>query len=243
MKLAVQLYSLREYVQKNGIEKALQLVAECGYDGVEFAGFYGKTPAEMKALVARYGLEPVSAHMGAADVKNNLPYIDELGIRYVFVAWASTEEFSDAEKYALLLKNMREGKQLLAPRGVIFGYHNHEHEFANGADHMRRLVEDADVYAETDVCWLFVGGKDPVSYMKGMGKRLAAVHIKEVPSGDAHTDAAPVVGEGLIDLAAIMAQARDQGVEWGILEAEKTAVPEKEYLQKSLENIRNALKG
>ena len=47
MKLAVQLYSLRVFAEKNGAEETLKLVSEAGYDGVEFAGFYGKTPAEM----------------------------------------------------------------------------------------------------------------------------------------------------------------------------------------------------
>lgn len=44
MLLGVQLYSLRETAEKEGAEKVLSLVSEAGYDGVEFAGFYGKTP-------------------------------------------------------------------------------------------------------------------------------------------------------------------------------------------------------
>ena len=49
MKLAVQLYSLRVFAEKNGAEETLKLVSEAGYDGVEFAGFYGKTPADERA--------------------------------------------------------------------------------------------------------------------------------------------------------------------------------------------------
>lgn len=44
MKYGVQLYSLRETAEREGAEKILQMVSEAGYDGVEFAGFYGRTP-------------------------------------------------------------------------------------------------------------------------------------------------------------------------------------------------------
>lgn len=62
MKYGVQLYSLRETAEKRGAEEVLRLVAEAGYDGVEFAGFYGRTPEEMKALLAEYGLVHFRAH-------------------------------------------------------------------------------------------------------------------------------------------------------------------------------------
>ena len=94
MKFGVQLYSLREMAEREGAEAVLKAVSEAGYDGVEFAGFYGKTPEEMKALLEKYKLIPVSAHIGAGAVEENLPYIDALGIRYVFIPWVSTETFS-----------------------------------------------------------------------------------------------------------------------------------------------------
>ena len=100
MKFGVQLYSLRETAEKEGAEKVLSLVSEAGYDGVEFAGFYGKTPEEMKALLEKYKLTAVSAHIGAAAVEENLPYIDALGIKYVFIPWAGTDTFTSPEKYA-----------------------------------------------------------------------------------------------------------------------------------------------
>ena len=51
MKFGVQLYSLRERAARDGAEELLRIVSEAGYDGVEFAGFYGKTPADMKELL------------------------------------------------------------------------------------------------------------------------------------------------------------------------------------------------
>ncbi|MFQ9738758.1 MAG: hypothetical protein ACLR06_14315 [Christensenellaceae bacterium] len=56
MKYGVQLYSLRETAEREGAEKILQMVSEAGYDGVEFAGFYGRTPEEMKELLKNTSL-------------------------------------------------------------------------------------------------------------------------------------------------------------------------------------------
>ena len=242
MKLAVQLYSLRVFAEKNGPEEMLKLVSEAGYDGVEFAGFYGKTPAEMKKLLEKYHLQALSAHIGAAAITENIPYIDELGIRYVFIPWVATETFADKEKYAELLASTAEAKALLEKRGIVLGYHNHAHEFAGGGDYMKQFVEDAHIAAETDVFWLHVGGKDPVSYMKGMGEKLKAVHIKEAAAGDAAALDQPVVGEGVIDMPAVFAQAKAQGVELAVLEVEKFPCGEKEYLKKSLQNMRRFAK-
>ena len=238
MKLAVQLYSLRVFAEKNGAEETLKLVSEAGYDGVEFAGFYGKTPAEMKELVEKYDLQPVSAHIGAEAIEESLPYIDELGIKYVFIPWVAVEVFGDEKRYANLLRITARVKSLLDARGVVLGYHNHAHEFEGGNDYMKKFVSDAGITAETDVFWLHVGGKDPVSYMKDMGDKLAAVHIKEAAGGDAAKLAQPVVGEGVVDMPGVFAQAKAQGVEWAILEVEQYPCGEKEYLEKSLQNMR-----
>ena len=57
MKYGVQLYSLRNIGKANGLEAILKTVADAGYDGVEFAGFYGHTPEEVKALCEKYNIE------------------------------------------------------------------------------------------------------------------------------------------------------------------------------------------
>ena len=81
MKYGVQLYSLRETAGRDGAEEVLRRVSEAGYDGVEFAGFYGKTPEEMKALLEKYQLVGISAHIRPEAIEESLPFIDALGIK------------------------------------------------------------------------------------------------------------------------------------------------------------------
>ena len=53
MKYGVQLYSLRKMIESNGLEEAIKTVAFAGYQGVEFAGFYGYSPNEIKSLLEK----------------------------------------------------------------------------------------------------------------------------------------------------------------------------------------------
>ena len=242
MKFGVQLYSLRETAEKEGAEKVLSLVSEAGYDGVEFAGFYGKTPEEMKALLEKYKLTAVSAHIGAAAVEENLPYIDALGIKYVFIPWAGTDTFTSPEKYAELLEETKKAKALLDARGIVFGYHNHAHEYEGGSDYIGKITKDAGIKAELDVFWATVAGKDAVAEMKRLTGTLSLVHIKEAAEKDPAHNPQPIVGEGAVDMKGVFAEAKAQGIPWAILEVEHYPCKEAEYLKKSLDNMKKLAK-
>jgi len=84
MKFGIQLYSLKDEIAKRGVDEIFALVKRAGFDCVEFAGFYGLTPAEMKALLDKHGLEGESAHIGIDGVLGSLEYVDEIeSIRFI----------------------------------------------------------------------------------------------------------------------------------------------------------------
>ena len=242
MQFGVQLYSLRERAEKEGAEAVLRLVSEAGYDGVEFAGFYGKTPAEIKDLLKKNRLSGISAHIRPEEVEANLPYIDALGIRYVFIPWVGTEEFEKPEKYAALLENTAKAKALLDARGVVFGYHNHAHEYAGGRDYVGKFTADAGIQAELDVFWAHVAGKDAVSEMKRLRGKLSLVHIKEAARENPAESPQPIIGEGAVGMAGVFAEAEAQGIPWAILEVEQYPCGEERYLAESLKNMKTLTK-
>ena len=68
--VALQLYSIRTYIggkkggQKGvGLAQSLKDVAAVGYKGVEFAGYYGHKPEELKAMLADAGLVVCGTHV------------------------------------------------------------------------------------------------------------------------------------------------------------------------------------
>ena len=65
--IGLQLYSVRDDLAAD-FAGTLEKVKEMGYDGVEFAGLYGKSPAEVKKLCDEIGLIPISAHVPFAEM-------------------------------------------------------------------------------------------------------------------------------------------------------------------------------
>ena len=132
----------------------------------------------------------------------------------------------------------KKAKKILDGRGVVFGYHNHAHEYEGGNDYLGKITSDADLKAEIDVFWVTVAGKDAVSELRRFEGRLSLVHIKEAASEDPRGSAQPVVGEGAVDMRGVFAEAKKQGIPWAILEVEKYPCAEEEYLKRSLENMK-----
>ena len=60
--VALQLYSVRDELEAD-FEGTIAKVKEFGYDGVEFAGLYGRSTEQVKKILADAGLTPVSAHV------------------------------------------------------------------------------------------------------------------------------------------------------------------------------------
>lgn len=62
-KVALQLYSIRQYIDKAGMAKTLEEVAKIGYEGVEFAGYRNHSPAELRKMLDDSGLAAVGTHV------------------------------------------------------------------------------------------------------------------------------------------------------------------------------------
>jgi len=62
-KVGLQLYTVRDLV-KADLPGTLRKVAQIGYKEVEFAGYYGRTPAQIRALLKQNGLTSPSSHIG-----------------------------------------------------------------------------------------------------------------------------------------------------------------------------------
>ncbi len=115
-------------------------------------------------------------------------------------------------------------------RGIKFGYHNHNFEFATltGTDQPYEdfLIANTDpdkVFFQMDVYWIMIGGQDPVAYMKKYPTRFKVLHIKDEY----------VVGEsGKLNYEAIFNQFYKNGYEDWFVEME--AKMTKEQMEQNL---------
>lgn len=237
MKLGVQLYSLRNQIKELGVEEVLKMVAKAGYSCVEFAGFYGLTPKEMKALLDKYHLEGISAHIKIDEIIPQLDYIDEIGIKSVYIPWMSGDDLKN--NMDALVEQIKTVKKELDKRGVVFGYHNHDQEYNNGEDLVKQLLDKTEgFYSEIDTYWVKMAGLDPVEKMKEYGDRLKCLHIKELKTVGVKTDPNPVVGEGCVGFKEIFDLGNKMGIQLAILEVEGFPCEPAEYLKRSYENMK-----
>lgn len=121
-----------------------------------------------------------------------------------------------------------------AERGLTLHCHNHAHEFTDlGGETAFELVADAtdSVRFQLDVGWAGVGGVDPVDLLSRVGDRISILHIKDMAfdAGEFAT-----FGEGDLDVGGIVETAREQGVEWGLVENDRPADPVAELAHASL---------
>ncbi len=70
-KLGVQLYTVRNEMSKD-FEGSLQKIAAIGYKQVEFAGYFNRTPQQVREILNRYGLESPSVHVPLYEIQTRL---------------------------------------------------------------------------------------------------------------------------------------------------------------------------
>ncbi len=180
-KFGVQLFSYTSDCDLNLLER-VKVSGELGFSLVELAGGYDDLPVEdFKKALADAGVKALSAHVGLDKLDEQLPYLAELGVKYMIVPMAKFNCKAEAIELANDLNTF--GKKAAA-YGIKTGYHNHTEEFYvdEGKYLMDWLIENTDpetVVIELDCGWVSAAGVDPVEYINKHKGRVAAIHIKE----------------------------------------------------------------
>lgn len=183
--IALQLYSVREEMQKD-FEGALKKVKAFGYDGVEFAGLFGKSAIEVRKIVDDLGLNAVSAHVPIdemlADPESTMETYRTIGCRYVAVPWLDEKRRPGGAEYTSTVDGIRRLAGCARRYGLILLYHNHDFEFVKTGDKyaLDLLYENIpELMTELDTCWIGVAGEDPAYYIELYVGRAPVVHLKD----------------------------------------------------------------
>ena len=94
--------------------------------------------------------------------------------------------------------------------------------------------------AELDLCWVKVGGADPVEYLNKYSGRCPVVHVKDFVREDEVTLVA--VGDGELEVEAVIRQAAKSHAGWLVVEQDdhKYGNP-MENMKKSIDCIRSIM--
>lgn len=244
MKISLQLYSVRAEVEKYGLETVLSAVKAAGFDSVEPAGYYDLGAEGLKKLLDKVGLSVTSAHISNKEITGNTEQVIKdmktLGFTDAVIPWASAEMLND--DFDAFVEKVRVAQKTLEKNGMKLGYHNHSHEFENGNDYVKKLLDNVDgLFAEPDIFWLANAGKTPIEYVKSIENRLMAIHLKELSSGGVK-EPNPVLGQGVSQTAQCIEFAVEKGIPYVVLEFEGLDMPYDEYLKKCADFIKQEVK-
>ena len=185
--IALQLYSVR-FLLEEDFYGTLKQIADMGYQGVEFAGFFDKKASEIKKVLDELNLKPVSSHISLynflEDFDKEVAYHKELGIKYCVVPWSNPEQRPGHEDWGKTREQYIEVGRKLKENGIELFYHNHDFEFekVDGEyilDYMFRDVPSEYLNPQLDICWVKVGGADPTEYIKKYSNRMKTLHLKD----------------------------------------------------------------
>ncbi len=206
--IALQLWSVRQAVQEQGLPRVLETVSRIGYRGIEWVGTGGFSPSAARRVLDDCGLVSTSCHgpfPTAENIRQIADIAGQLGYTLHIVPGYGPEHFASPEAARRAGERFEAAAQLAAEQGLTLGYHNHEFEFAPQFDgrptHYDFLAAAPSLKVQLDTYWVAVGRFSPVAAIRHYQDRLLSVHIKD---GPLVPDALQVaVGQGQMDWASI----------------------------------------
>jgi len=242
-KVGVQLYTVRDQM-KADFEGTIAKVAQIGYKEVEFAGYFGRTAQQVRAVLDKNGLSAPSTHVQYDELDEKFPSVIEtsktIGMDHIVCPWIPEELRKSPDIWKKASDKFNRCGDLSKKAGMQFAYHNHWFEFlpVDGKLPYDQLLKECDpnlVKMEMDLCWITAAGGDPLKYFSAYPGRFPLVHVKDlktlpkITAGGAQNYGDTVdlteVGSGLIDWKRIFAQSDKAGIKHYIVEHDHPRQP------------------
>jgi sugar phosphate isomerase/epimerase len=248
-RVGLQLYTVRDLL-KQDFEGTIAKVAQIGYKEVEFAGYFGKSPQEVRKILDSNKVSSPSEHVSYDIVQNKWPETLEaahvIGQTFIVCPWVEVSQRKEADGWKRAAETFNRAGEAAQKAGIQFAYHNHAFEFEpsemlGGKLPYDFLLAETDpklVKMEMDLCWITVGGQDPVKYFDRYPGRFPLVHVKDWttkgPGGSDYGGATGEsrkpghmtdVGQGEIDWKRIFAQSGKAGIQHYFVENDEPKSP------------------
>lgn len=234
--LGVEAYTYRHMFPKD-VAATLDTIKALGFTEMEGGVPQGLTAEAYRKMLDQRGIKMPATGAGyeqiVADPMSVVTTAKALGASYVMVAWIPHQKGNftlDNAKKAVADFN-RVGK-ILKDNGLTFCYHDHGYEFQpyqNGTllDYIIQNTDPRYVSFEMDILWTQFGGGDPVALLTKYGNRWKLMHLKDLKKGvkgDLTGGTPPendvVLGEGQLDMPAILKAAKTIGIRHYFIEDE-----------------------
>lgn len=248
--IALQLYSIREDCARD-LSGTLKAVAEMGYDGVEFAGYYGWSADELRGLLDNLNLKVAGTHIGLDSLLNGaldetIEFNKKIGNKFLIVPWLPEERRRSKSAWLETAQLMNDIAKKLKPHGLCVGYHNHTFEFQpiDGELPWDIFFSSTvpEVVMQLDTGNAMHGGVSPegvLEILKRYPGRAITVHLKEFSA----TNELAVIGEGDMRWGDFLKLCETiGGTEWYIIEQESYAYEPLECARRCIQNLKKMIK-
>jgi sugar phosphate isomerase/epimerase len=240
-RIGMQLYTVRD-AMKTDFEGTLAKVAAIGYREVEFAGYFEHAPKDVRAMLDKHKLVSPSEHVSYEVVRDKWPETLDaahvVGQKYIVCPSIDEKQREAPGGWKRAFDLFNRAGEASQKAGIQFAYHNHTFEFEPSKDLGGKLPYDA-LLAETDaklvkmemdLCWITLGGQDPLTYFAKYPGRFPMVHVKDW-TRDANGKMSEKeklghmteVGSGAIDWKHIFAQSERAGIKHYFVEHDEPA--------------------
>lgn len=231
IRVGLQLYTLRDMMAKD-VPGVLKLVATLGYKELEFAGYFGHSPQEIRKIIDGEGLSAPSSHvpldlLRKGGINRLIDTAQEVGHKYLVIPYLTeAQRGSSIDTYKKLAEECNEWGEVCNSQGLKLAYHNHYFDFqpVDGIEPYDVLLNEVDaknMTMEMDLYWVIKAKKDPLNYFKQYPGRFTLWHIKDMDAQGQFAD----VGTGTINFAAIFKARKQAGAGHFFVERDQTSDP------------------
>lgn len=240
--ISLQLYSIRNAASKD-LAGVLKAVAGFGYQGVEFAGYYGVDPKEIRKMLDDNQLKCSGTHTGLQELlgekfEKTVEIHKTLGTRFIIVPGGIDQALATIAGNEMTAFLFNELVDKLNKYDMELGYHAHGGDFkkVDGITAWDRFFAKTkkNVFMQMDIGNCLAAGGDPYEPIKKFPGRSKAIHLKEWSDNDAP------VGEGKVDWKLVFELCETVGgTEWYVVEHEVGNAVDLGGVEACIKNLRN----
>ena len=245
--IGLQLWTVRDQMAEDK-QKTLKAVADAGYKQVELGDT--NTAAEIVPIAKDLGMNVTSSFINwqaictpdGKDVPSLEKIIEEANkaeIKHLVFGYIAKGHRETADHYKKHAEASNKFGEMCNKAGIKLCYHNHSFEFAKldgektGWDILSENFENDKCKFELDVFWAKIGGLNPFEAMIKLDGRISQLHLKDLEKGaeichdegKVPHEAFKELGNGSIDMAAIMNLGEKIGVEQCHVEQDQSPDP------------------
>jgi sugar phosphate isomerase/epimerase len=244
IKLGIQLYSLRKYLQKpENIRGVFEKVRDMGADVVQVSGMCPMDSKELARISTDTNLPICITHASVDRIKKDLDKLAEehldFACKNIGIGMMPREYQKDNDSISLFVEFLNTTAEKLKKFDMTIAYHNHDFEFTrfDGQIILDRLIDETipEVEFIPDTCWIQAGGFKSEEYIEKMSGRINTIHLKDYRKiFFMHMPMA--IGDGILDFKSIMASAEKHGVKNAVIELDSSLNPMR-FMRKSMKRL------